>query len=228
MYNATALSPSRLRALRSLEENNMTQRKGWGQPKSINVQKVLWSLDELGLQYERVHAGGAFGRVREADYLTLNPNGLVPTLEDEGSALWESNAIVRYVFAKYGTAPVQPADPLARADQWTDWGTGTFWLHTRVLVVQLVRTPEKERDAKVIRSATEQVVQAARILDAHLENKAYVTGEQFTWGDISVGAAAQRFFSLPIERPALKHAQAWYERLRQRAAFKKWIDLPLQ
>ena len=207
----------------------MTQRKLWGQPKSINVQKALWALDELGLEYERVDAGGPFGRVRDADYLTLNPNGLVPTLEDEGAALWESNAIVRYLFAKYGKAPTQPADAItrARADQWTDWGTNVFWLHTRVLLVQLVRTPEAQRDAGQIRSATEQAVQAARILDAHLESRAYVTGEHFTWGDISAGAAAHRFFNLPIERPALKAAQAWYERLRQRAPYKKWIDLPL-
>jgi glutathione S-transferase len=207
----------------------MTQLRLWGQPKSINVQKVLWALDELGLKYERIDAGGSFGRVKEADYLSLNPNGLVPTLEDDGVALWESNAVLRYLFGRYGAAPLQPSDPLvrARADQWTEWYNSSFWPNTRVLLVQLLRTPEAQRDRSVIASARVQVLDAARILDAHLEKQPYVAGDQFTWGDIPLGAAAHRFLNLPIERPEFKAIEAWYARLRQRAPFQKWIDLPL-
>jgi glutathione S-transferase len=207
----------------------MTQLKLWGQPKSINVQKVLWALDELGLKYERIDAGGPFGRVKEADYLSLNPNGLVPTLEDDGVALWESNAVLRYLFGRYGAAPVHPSDPIvrARADQWTEWYNSSFWPNTRVLLVQLFRTPEAQRDPSAIQSARTQVLDAARILDAHLEKQQYVAGDQFTWGDIPLGAAAHRFLNLPIERPSFKAIEAWYARLRERAPFKKWIDLPL-
>jgi glutathione S-transferase len=207
----------------------MTQLRLWGQPKSINVQKVLWALDELGLKYERIDAGGPFGRLKEADYLSLNPNGLVPTLEDAGVALWESNAILRYLFGRYGAAPLQPADPLvrARADQWTEWYNSSFWPNTRVLLVQLLRTPEAQRDPGLIASARTQVLDAARVLEAQLGNQPYVAGEQFTWGDIPLGAAAHRFLNLPIERPSFEAIEAWYARLRQRAAFQKWIDLPL-
>jgi glutathione S-transferase len=207
----------------------MTQLKLWGQPKSINVQKVLWALDELGLPYERIDAGGQFGRLKDADYLSLNPNGLVPTLEVDGHALWESNAILRYLFQRFGTAPVQPSDPLvrARADQWTEWFSSSYWPNTRVLLVQLVRTPEAQRDAKAIQAARAQVLDAARILEAHLEKHAFVAGEHFTWGDIPLGAAAHRLLKLPIDRPSLPATEAWYGRLRQRAAFQKWIDLPL-
>src|SRR5690242_9565708 len=130
----------------------MSKLRLWGQPRSINVQKVLWALDELGLEYERIDAGGSFGRVQDADYLALNPNGLVPTLQDGNAALWESNAIVRYLFGKYGTHPALPSDHglRARADGWTDWATGSFWAHVRPLLVQLVRTPEAQRDSKLI------------------------------------------------------------------------------
>jgi glutathione S-transferase len=207
----------------------MTHLKVWGQPKSINVQKVLWALDELGLPYDRVDAGGSFGRVKDADYLSLNPNGLIPTLEDEGFVLWESNAILRYLFAKYGTPPLHPSDPNARAkaDQWSEWYGSTFWPPTRVLVVQLLRTAEAARDRAQIETARAQTLAAAAILDAALAKHPFVAGEQFTWGDIPLAAAAQRFFNLPIQRPSLPALEAWYGRIKTRAAFKRWIDIPL-
>jgi glutathione S-transferase len=207
----------------------MTQLKLWGQPKSINVQKVLWALDELGLKYERIDAGGSFGRNKDADYLSLNPNGLIPTLEVDGAPLWESNAILRYLFSAHGKAPIQPSDAIqrARADQWTEWYGSSYWPNTRVLLVQLVRTPEAQRDKNVIAAARAQVLDAARILEAHLEKHPFVAGDQFTWGDIPVGAAAHRFLNLSFDRPALKATEAWYKRLQERAPYKKWIDLPL-
>jgi glutathione S-transferase len=207
----------------------MSQIKLWGVPKSINVQKVLWALDELGLKYEHVEAGGPAGRNKDADYLSLNPNGLIPTLEDDGTPVWESNAVLRYLFNRYGSAPVHPADPLARAhaDQWTDWKSSTFWPATRVLLVQLVRTPEAKRDQAAIKTAQDQVFAAAKILDAQLAKKSFLAGEHFTWGDIPVAAAAHRYFNLPIDRPSLRNREAWYARVRERPGFKKWIDLPL-
>ena len=207
----------------------MTQLRLWGQPKSINVQKVLWALDELALPYERIDAGGTFGRNKDADYLSLNPNGLIPALEVDGAALWESNAIVRFLFNKYGSAPLHPSDPIvrARADQWMEWYGSTYWPNTRVLLVQLVRTPEAQRDKKLIESTRAQLLDAARILEAQLERQPFVGGDHFTWGDIPLGAAAHRFLNLPFDRPALPATQAWYARLRERGPYKKWIDLPL-
>ncbi len=207
----------------------MSKLRLWGHPRSINVVKVLWALDELGLQYERIDAGGSFGRVKDADYLSLNPNGLIPTLEDGPAALWESNAILRYLATKYGSAPFQPTDlaQRARADGWTEWFSLTLWPHVRSLVVQLIRTPEAQRDAAQIADAKQKTEAAFAILDRELSRKAFVAGDEFTFGDIPIAAAAQRWFNLPIERARAQHVEAWYARIKERPGFKRWADLPL-
>jgi glutathione S-transferase len=207
----------------------MAKLRLWGHVRSINVQKVLWALSELGLEYERIDAGGSFGKVREADYLALNPNGLVPTLEDGSAVLWESNAIVRYLFAKYGASPAQPIDlaARARADAWTDWNAITLWPHVRALVVQLVRTPEDKRDRAAITTAQHATQTALAILERELAKTNYVAGTHFTWGDIPVGAAVQRWTNLPLAKPSFSAVHAWYERLKTRPGFQQFVDLPL-
>ena len=206
----------------------MPKLKLWGHAKSINVQKVLWALDELELEYERIDIGGSFGKAKDAEYLALNPNGLIPTLQDGDAALWESNAVVRYLFDRYGKEPLAPKDPVvrARADAFQEWNTSTFWLHARVLNVQLVRTPEEKRDHAAVEAANQKVNQALVILDAHLARQPYVAGEHFTFGDIPLGASAQRYFALPLKRPSAPAVEAWYARIKERPAFKKWIEAP--
>jgi glutathione S-transferase len=208
----------------------MTSLRVWGSPRSINVQKVLWGLEELKVPYERVDVGGSFGGLKEPNYLALNPNGLVPTLEVDGTALWESHAILRYLFGRFGQAPLSPSDATerARADAFTDWHSSTFWPPIRVLLVQLVRTPEAKRDHGQIDAARAQALAALKILEGELTKRRFVAGENFTWGDIPVAAAAQRWFNLPIERPSTPAVEAWYGRIRERPAFARLIDLPLQ
>jgi glutathione S-transferase len=207
----------------------MSQLTLWGHSKSINVQKVLWSLDELGLEYERKDVGGAFGGNKEPAYLALNPNGLIPTLVDKGEALWESNAVLRYLFAKYGKGSLAPQDAVdrARADAWTEWYSSTLWPHVRPLLVQLVRTPEDKRDRSVIENAQRQASAAVALLDRELAQRSYLVGDSFTWGDIPVSSALQRWYNLPIRRPAHAALDAYYERIKERPAFKRWLDLPL-
>lgn len=207
----------------------MSQLRVWGHPRSINVQKVLWALDELGLDYERIDAGGTFGRVKDADYLTLNPNGLIPTLEDGSAVLWESNAIVRYLYTKYGTHPALPSDlgVRGRADGWTDWYTTTFWANVRPLVVQLVRTPADRRDPALVESSLRAASAAAEILERELARKPYLAGDHFSFGDIPVASASQRWFNLPVQRAQLPAFEAWYARVKERPGFTRWLDLPL-
>jgi glutathione S-transferase len=207
----------------------MSKLRLWGHPKSINVQKVLWALDELDLEFEGIDAGGKFGRVKDADFLTLNPNGLVPTLEDDSAVIWESNAILRYLATKYGSAPFLPTDlaQRARADAWTDWNNNTFWEQVRPIQIQLVRTPEQQRDRQLVAGAVERVNAAVAILERELTRKPFLAGDDFTFGDIPVATTAQRWFNLPIARPEVKAVSAWYERVKQRAGFQRWVDLPL-
>lgn len=207
----------------------MSKLRVWGHPRSINVQKVLWALDELGLDYERIDAGGTFGRVKDADYLTLNPNGLIPTLEDGSAVLWESNSIVRYLYTKYGTHPALPSDlgVRGRADGWTDWYATTFWANVRPLVVQLVRTAADQRDQKLVESSLRAASAAADIIERELGKKPYLAGDHFTFGDIPVASASQRWFNLPVQRAKLPAFEAWYARVKERPGFKRWLDLPL-
>lgn len=201
----------------------------WGHPRSINVQKPLWTLEELGLPYERIDIGGSFGKNKEPEYLALNPNGLIPTLVDDGQPLWESNAIVRYLASRYSKAPFWPEDPIvrARSDAWTEWYNGTLWANVRPLLVQLVRTPEDKRDLALIESTKQQSLAAVTLLDRELQGRAYVAGNDFTFGDIPIGSALQRWYNLPIKRPEHKALDAYYARLKERPGFKRWIDLPL-
>ncbi len=203
--------------------------KIWGRRNSINVQKVLWCADELALDYERVDAGMAHGVVDEPAYRAMNPNGRVPTIEDDGFVLWESNAIVRYLCARHAYGTLYPAFVQARADaeRWMDWCTSTLAASMTPLFWQLVRTPEDKRDAALIEEARTQCERLFRIADAALANRPWIAGSVFTMGDIPLGCFAWRWKSLPIERPALAHLDAWQERLATRAAFRRNVMLPL-
>src|SRR5947199_1225405 len=161
--------------------------KIWGRTTSSNVQKVMWAVGEMGLKHERIDIGGPFGKNKEPAYLAKNPNGLVPTLEeDDGFLLWESNAIVRYLAAKYGPGKLQPADlhERARGNCWMDWQltvaapalTPVFW--------GLVRTPPEKRDPAAIEAGKVKSAAAMKILDAQLGKTAYVAGNAFSMGDI--------------------------------------------
>jgi len=202
--------------------------KLWGRVTSINVQKVLWVLDELGVPYERVDAGLAFGVVNEPFYRRMNPNGRVPTIEDDGLVLWESNAIVRYLAARHGGA-LWPADLRVRADadRWMDWTATTFGPAMTPVFWQLVRTPPEKRDAAVIAAGEEQSGKLMELFDGCLAGRQYVAGAAFTMGDIPIGAFVHRWYALPIRRPRAANVDAYYARLKARPAYAKHVAKPL-
>jgi glutathione S-transferase len=201
----------------------------WGRSNSINVQKVLWCCGELDLRYRRVDVGGPFGGNREPEYLRLNPNGLVPTISDEGFVLWESNAIVRYLAARHGMGTLCPEDLAERADadRWMDWQMGTLWASFRPAFVGLIRTPREKRDPDYIATAISKTSENLAMLDAHLAARDYVTGPVFTMADIPLGVTAYRWFNLEIERPPMPNLEAWYERLCARSPYEAAVMLPL-
>jgi glutathione S-transferase len=201
--------------------------KIWGRTNSVNVKKALWCLDELGLKYERTDAGLQHGVVNTPEYRAMNPNGLVPTLEDDGFVLWESHSIVRYLASRYGKGVLWPMDERMRgvANQWMDWAF-TFQGGVRDAFWGLVRTPAEKRDAQAIEKARVRSGELARILDAALAGRLYVAGP-FSMGDIPIGCEVQRWIRLPMERPKLPNLEAWFERLCARPAFRKNVDIPL-
>jgi glutathione S-transferase len=202
--------------------------KIWGRTNSVNVKKALWAAEELGLKYERIDAGMQFGVVKTPEYMAMNPNSVVPTIEDDGFVLWESHSIVRYLCAKHSLGKLCPSDLRSRADaeRWMDWAF-TLQAAMRDVFWGLIRTPPEKRDLKAIEAARVRSIQVLAALESSLAGKAYVTGSAFTMGDIPVGCEVQRYMRVPIERPRLPNIEAWFERLRQRPAFTKFVDIPL-
>jgi glutathione S-transferase len=199
--------------------------KVWGRPNSINVQKVMWLIGELGLAHEHIPAGGSFGGLAEPRFLRLNPHGLVPVLEDGVLAVWESHAILRYLAATYGgDAFWPPANARARQDGWMDWTlsawqpafvTGVFWGY--------YRTPEEDRDWPAIRRSLKLCSDLLGRVEAQLEDGGFLTGPTLALGDIPLATSLFRWFELDIERPRLPKLELWYERLQARPAYRDHV-----
>jgi len=203
--------------------------KIWGRNNSINVQKVMWTVAELGLEHQRIDAGGRFGQLDTPEYGALNPNRLVPVIEDGDVVVWESNAIVRYLASRHGAGGLWPADPAlrAQADKWMDWKITSLQPDMTVVFWGLVRTLPEQRDMGRIESAAERLGRTFAILDDHLAGRRFVAGDDLTMGDIPVGAACYRYHALPIKRPALPGLESWYARLQDREPFRSHVMIPL-
>ncbi|HEX2113452.1 MAG TPA: glutathione S-transferase family protein [Alphaproteobacteria bacterium] len=202
----------------------------WGRRNSINVQKVMWTVGELGLKHERVDAGLQFGRNKEPDFLKMNPNGLVPVLQDDDLTLWESNVIVRYLAARYADDAFWPKDPGRRAlsDKWMDWMITTLNPAIFPTFWGLIRTPPEQRDMKAIEAARAKTADLLKIFETHMTQRAFVGGDALSVGDIPMGVFVKRWFALPIERPSLPNVAAYYDRLKQRPAFVEHVEnIPL-
>lgn len=206
-------------------------RKLWGRASSSNVMKVLWTLDELGLGYDRIDAGGAFGRTREPEYRAMNPMGLVPTLQEEdGWALWESNAICRYLCNAYAPdSALYPKAPRPRAavETWMDWTLGHVTAPMVTIFFTHVRIPEPERDWAAEGKAREECGKLWGIVDAQAAGSRFLCGDELTLADIAMGCWIHRWFALPIERPELRNLRKLYDALLTRPGFTKHVALPL-
>jgi glutathione S-transferase len=208
--------------------------KIWGRNTSSNVQKVMWAIGELGLAHERVDIGGKFGGNKEPTYLAMNPNGLVPTLQEGDLTVWESNTIVRYLAARYGAGKLEPADWKSRslASQWMDWQLSVLGPAITPAFWGLIRTPPEQRDQTAIAASQAKTTEAMKILDAALAKVPYVAGTAFSMGDIPVGIMAYRFRQLVPdvpERPPLPNFERWYKEIAKRPAFKEHVSsIPLQ
>lgn len=203
--------------------------KIWGRASSSNVQKVLWCCAELDLPFERVDLGGPFGGNRDAEYLRLNPNGLVPTVIDGDLVMWESNTICRYLAATRDGERLYPRDPAARThvERWMDWQLAVVGPPMAQLLLGLVRTPPEARDAAALEGARRRALAAWTIVDDELKDRPYLAGQSLSLAEIVLGTMIYRWFAFPIERPNLANLRVWHDRLCQRPGFKAHIEAPI-
>ena len=203
--------------------------KVYGRNNSVNVQKVMWLIAELGLEHERVDVGGAFGQNDQDWYLSLNPMGRVPVLDDDGYILWESHSILRYLARQYGAGTWYSAAPKAcgDVDKWIDWQIGfqqpaitpAFW--------NLIRTAEADRDMAAVQASSTETARLYAIVEAHLQGRDFMAGDHLTIADMPVGAMTYRWYGLDMEHPDYPNLAAWYDRLAQRPAFQEHVMVPI-
>ena len=203
--------------------------KIWGRLTSVNVQKVMFCVEELALPHERIEAGLAYGIVDTPEYLAKNPNGLVPLIDDDGFLLWESNAIVRYLAGKHATGSMLPSDAQRRADadRWMDWQTTTLQPAMGGAFMNLVRLPPEKRDATAVEPSRKRSEACVAILEGALARHQFVAGDSLTIGDISLGPAIHRWLNLPLDRERRPHVERWYGELWQRRSAQRALPLPV-
>lgn len=196
--------------------------KIWGREDSLNVQKVMLCVRELGIPFEHINAGRQYGIIDEPWYLKMNPNGLIPTIDDDGFVLWESNAIVKYLCAKHSMGNMCPSDPLeyADADRWMAWQGSTLGITMRQILLQLVRTPPEQQNRALIDELIATTKLHWPILNGRLEGRDFIMGSKFTMVDVVFAPHVYRWFTYPIDRMDLPHLEAWYGRLCEREHYK--------
>ncbi|MBX9741618.1 MAG: glutathione S-transferase family protein [Beijerinckiaceae bacterium] len=203
--------------------------KLWGRLNSINVLKVVLALEEIGLDYERTDAGLSYGVNNTPEYRAMNPNGLVPTIDDDGFVLWESNAIVRYLCAVHAAGRLWPEDPRVRADadRWMDWQTTTLNSLMVPSFAGLVRTPPEKRNAEAIETSRSKTDAAVGLLDAKLEGQDYIAGGSYSMADIALAPIMHRWLNMPVERSRYENVARWYANVMARPVSSKVLTLPI-
>jgi glutathione S-transferase len=205
----------------------------WGRMSSINVRKVMWTAKYLGLPIERIDAGAAFGVVGTPEFQRMNPNAMIPVLQDSDFTLWESNVIVRYLCEKYSLGNLYPTQPKQRfdAERWMDWQQSELNRASGLPFVQLFRTAPEQRNSALIEEYTRKVNHCLALVDAHLANQAFMAGERLTMADIPLLCEVHRWWAVRERAGECEHAfeniQRWYAPLFSHAASAGVLDLPV-
>jgi glutathione S-transferase len=197
--------------------------KIYGRANSINVRKVLWLCAEAGIAFTREDWGRGFRSTGEPAFMTLNPFGVVPVIDDDGFVLRESNTIIRYLAAKASRADLYPPELKARAriESWMDWASTDLYSGVRPVFLGLTVKMPSFQDPKLIDAGIADWSRQMRLLDTHLAgNGPHLEGAAFTLADIPVGLIVNRWFSIAFDKPALPAVARYYETLSERAAYR--------
>lgn len=201
----------------------------YGRKSSFNLQKVMWLVGELGLAHAHVQLGGDFGGLDTPEFRAMNPHGKVPVIDDGGTVVWESHAILRYLAARYGAPRFWSDDPARRsdADRWMDWSQaalqpdflmGVFW--------GWYRTPEAQRDMRAVEARIQRCAEHMRLLDRMLEGRRFLLGDELSLADIPAGTNLYRYFDIDIPRPPVPNVARWYRLLAERPAYREHVMVP--
>lgn len=200
--------------------------KIYGRASSINVRKVLWTCDEIGLAYEREDWGAGFRSTREAEFLALNPKALIPVVVDGDAILTESNAICRYLAAKAGRDDLLPAELARRAEveAWMDWIVTDHNMAWRYAVQALVRKRADYDNPVEIKKSEAEWNTLMTVFDQRLVGLPDFLCGAFSLADVPAGLAVHRWLKTPIQRPGLAHVMRYYAQLQRRPAFARWAS----
>lgn len=201
---------------------NQDMIKIYGRANSINVRKVLWIADEIGIAYSREDWGRGYRPLDDAAFHAINPFGAVPVIDDDGYILRESNTIVRYLAETRARTDLYPTEPRQRyaIDALMDWGaTDLSWGVRPVFIGLHLKLPAMANPALIEAGMTDWTARM-RLLDAHLaRGNDHVAGKAFTVADVPIGLIVNRWFSITFDKPDLPAVDAYYARLKQRPAF---------
>jgi glutathione S-transferase len=203
----------------------------YGRNTSVNVQAVMWCIAELGLDHERLDFGGAFGKTDTPDYRSMNPHGLVPTIKDGETVVWESAAIIRYLACKYGDDAFWPREPGKRAglDMWAEWARSTIYPDfISTVFIQSVRTAKSSRNFAAVAAAEARLGKSVPLLDARMGEGPWLGGEAFTFADIACGVLMHRYFTLEHDRADVPNLKTYYERLLARPAYAAHVAVSFE
>ena len=203
--------------------------KFYGRKTSINVQKAAWAMGEAGLNWDWVDENGTVGSIDSKEYRKLNPASQIPTLEDDGLVIRQSNSIVRYISKKYAPTKMWPSEDseYVEAERWMEWQATDNWKNMVTVFWGLIRTPPEKQDKEAIASSVRELNKDFSLLNEHLADRRYIAGSTFSMGDIPAGAASYRFYALPIERYNFPHLETWYRLLQERKPFRRFVMVPL-
>jgi glutathione S-transferase len=194
-----------------------------GRASSINVRKVLWACAEIGIPFEREEWGSGFRSTHEPEFLALNPNAMVPVIQDEDFILWESNSIIRYLATRYGDESLYPVEARARAraDQWIDWQASDLNRSWSYAFMSLVRHSPEHQDSYALAASCRDWSKHMEILDKQLDmTGAYVGGDRFSLADIPIGLSVNRWFETPLAHADFPAVSDYYERLSRRHGYR--------
>jgi glutathione S-transferase len=199
----------------------------YGRATAWNVRKVLFFLEDAGIPYERLDYGRGFAATNTPEFLALNPNGMVPVMVDNGTVVWESHTILRYLAAKYGPESYYPVDLKHRtvADQWLDWKIAHVSPAIRPLFFRHFLKMGEFTDREVEEGETECAKLFTILNDQLAKTGAYAAGPGITIADSSLGMAVHRWLNLPVKRPALPHIERYYAALSKLPSYEKTIRI---